>query len=88
MGNIDDKELFPLFNNGGTYVRCDYYLAEAENSYLLGMRNNSFAIFLPLLIEQLFEISLPQRHQYNKLEGLICMDQYNGHIIKLNNKST
>ena len=53
---------------GGTYYRCDYYLAESGNVSLLGARNHGHAHYLLLFNKQDYEIVISHRSQWMKWE--------------------
>ena len=72
--NIDNKELFPVDINGGTYVSCSYSLTVSGNSYLLGMINNCASLSLLIFIEQEYEIIVSQRYQSNQWDGKLWTD--------------
>ena len=86
--NIDDKYLFPVAANGGTYRICDSYISKYYKEYLIGTIKHGDELNLIIFIEQYYEIIISHNNQYNKWEGTFCLNLWHWHILKLRNNIT
>ena len=64
--NIDNKELFHISKNSGTYDTCDSSLAGSSNVSLIGVRKHGSSISLLLFNENEDERIISYMYQYIK----------------------